>query len=40
MRCPFCGSIESKVVDSRDSEAGETIAGGVNSRIAKAFHDL
>lgn len=25
MRCPFCGSEESKVVDSRDSEAGDAI---------------
>jgi transcriptional repressor NrdR len=25
VRCPFCGSIESKVVDSRDSESSETI---------------
>jgi transcriptional repressor NrdR len=23
MRCPFCNSLESKVVDSRDSEAGD-----------------
>jgi len=25
MRCPFCGSEESRVVDSRDSEAGDAI---------------
>ncbi len=25
MRCPFCTSFESKVVDSRDSEAGDAI---------------
>ncbi len=25
MRCPFCGSDESKVVDSRDSESGDAI---------------
>ena len=25
MRCPYCGSEESKVVDSRDSEAGDAI---------------
>ena len=25
MRCPFCNSDESKVVDSRDSEAGDAI---------------
>ena len=25
MHCPFCGSDESKVVDSRDSESGDTI---------------
>ncbi|MGO8683918.1 MAG: transcriptional regulator NrdR [Thermoleophilia bacterium] len=25
MRCPFCGSSESKVVDSRDSEPNDTI---------------
>jgi transcriptional repressor NrdR len=25
MRCPFCGSVESKVVDSRDSESSDTI---------------
>ncbi len=25
MRCPFCGQPESKVVDSRDSEAGDAI---------------
>ena len=25
MKCPFCGHEESKVVDSRDSETGETI---------------
>lgn len=25
MRCPFCGSEESKVVDSRDSESGDAI---------------
>lgn len=25
MRCPFCGREESKVVDSRDSEAGDAI---------------
>ena len=25
MRCPFCNSEESKVVDSRDSEAGDAI---------------
>jgi transcriptional repressor NrdR len=22
MRCPFCGSVDSKVVDSRDTETG------------------
>ncbi len=25
MRCPFCGTEESKVVDSRDSESGDSI---------------
>ena len=25
VRCPYCGSEESKVVDSRDSEAGDSI---------------
>ena len=25
MRCPFCSSEESKVVDSRDSEAGDSV---------------
>ena len=25
MRCPFCGSIESKVVDSREAESSDTI---------------
>jgi len=25
MHCPFCGSDDSKVVDSRDSESGDTI---------------
>jgi transcriptional repressor NrdR len=25
MRCPFCGSIDSRVVDSRDSESGDAI---------------
>src|ERR1700730_3446412 len=25
MRCPFCGTADSKVVDSRDSETGEAI---------------
>lgn len=25
MRCPFCGDVDSKVVDSRDSEVGEAI---------------
>jgi transcriptional repressor NrdR len=25
MRCPFCGTDESKVVDSRDSESGDSI---------------
>ena len=25
MKCPFCGAADSKVVDSRDSETGETI---------------
>ena|SRR5438132_13243693 len=25
MKCPFCGSTENKVVDSRDSETGEAI---------------
>ena len=25
MKCPFCGQVDSKVVDSRDSETGEAI---------------
>jgi transcriptional repressor NrdR len=25
MRCPFCGTEESKVVDSRDSESGDSV---------------
>jgi transcriptional repressor NrdR len=25
MKCPFCGSIDSRVVDSRDTEAGDAI---------------
>ncbi len=25
MRCPYCGTVESRVVDSRDSESGDAI---------------